>query len=152
MTTLSRVLITGGAGFVGSQLGAYLARQGYDVLLLDNMRYGHLDNLLEDGRPFARFAGRDIRDPSIEKLFEGIDVVFHLAGIAALPECEANPARTYDVHVSGTAAVLRWARQAGVRRVVFASTSAVYENSASDCQAESEHVAPDLVYSTTKYA
>jgi nucleoside-diphosphate-sugar epimerase len=147
-----RVLITGGAGFVGSQLGQRLEADGHDVILLDNMSYGHLDNLLVDGRPLGRFVCRDIRDAGSKDLYEGVDCVFHLAGIAALPVCQLDPREAYDVNVAGTGAVLEWARRAGVRRVVFSSTSAVYERTKGGVFSEDAPIAPDLVYACTKQA
>ena len=145
-----KVLITGGAGFVGSQLGQRLVAEGHEVILLDNMSFGHLDNLLMDGRPFGRFVCRDIRDPRSSQLYESVDCVFHLAGVAALPVCQADPREAYDVNVAGTGAVLEAARRAGVRRVVFASTSAVYERTRSTPLREDDGIAPDLVYACTK--
>lgn len=147
-----RVLITGGAGFVGSQLGKHLHRLGHDVVLLDNMSFGHLDNLLLDGAPFGRFICQDIRDPSLPELFAGVDTVFHLAGIAALPVCQENPREAYDINVAGVASVLEAARRAGVRRVVFSSTSAVYEKTKSERFSELDPIQPDLVYASTKAA
>jgi nucleoside-diphosphate-sugar epimerase len=145
-----RILITGGAGFVGSQLGRRLVTEGHEVILLDNMSYGHLDNLLMDGRVFGRFVCRDIRDPGADDVYEGVDCVFHLAGVAALPVCQADPREAYDVNVAGTGAVLETARRAGVRRVVFSSTSAVYERTKGSPLREDDEVAPDLVYACTK--
>ena len=145
-----RVLITGGAGFVGSQLGQRLAAEGHEVILLDDMSFGHLDNLLMDGRPFGRFVCRDIRDPRTNDLYEGVDCVFHLAGVAALPVCQSDPREAYDVNVAGTGAVLEAARRAGVRRVVFSSTSAVYERTKRSLLQEDDAIAPDLVYACTK--
>lgn len=147
-----RILITGGAGFVGSQLGVHLARLGHEVLLLDNMRYGHVDNLIHEGRPYGRFIGRDVRDAGIARFFDGVDAVVHLAGIAALPDCQKDPVEAYDVNVGGTANVLECARRAGVRRFIFSSTSAIYENTTSERQREDDPVQPDLVYSMTKHA
>src|SRR5215204_494298 len=147
-----KILITGGAGFVGSQLGRRLTMDGHDVVLLDDMSFGHLDNLLMDGRPFARFVCRDIRDPRASELYEGVDCVFHLAGVAALPVCQSDPREAYDVNVAGTGAVLEAARRAGVRRVVFSSTSAVYERTADALLDEDAEIAPDLVYACTKQA
>ena len=145
-----KVLITGGAGFVGSQLGQRLAAEGHEVILLDDMSFGHLDNLLMNGRPFGRFVCRDIRDPRTNDLYAGVDCVFHLAGVAALPVCQADPREAYDVNVAGTGAVLEAARRAGVRRVVFSSTSAVYERTKSTPLREDDVIAPDLVYACTK--
>ena len=145
-----KILITGGAGFIGSLLAQRLVTDGHDVILLDNMSFGHLDNLLMNGRPFGRFFCRDIRDSSSADLYDGVDCVFHLAGVAALPVCQADPREAYDVNVAGTGAVLEAARRAGVRRVVFSSTSAVYERTKSNLFHEDAAIAPDLVYACTK--
>jgi nucleoside-diphosphate-sugar epimerase len=122
------------------------------VVLLDDMSFGQLDNLLVDGRPFARFVCRDIRDPRTAEQYEGVDCVFHLAGIAALPVCQLDPREAYDVNVAGTGAVLEASRRAGVRRVVFSSTSAVYERTPGEPLHEHATVAPDLVYACTKHS
>jgi nucleoside-diphosphate-sugar epimerase len=147
-----RILITGGAGFIGSQLGQRLVAEGHDVSLLDNMSFGHLDNLLMDGRPLGRFVCRDIRDPRSAALYEGVDSVVHLAGVAALPVCQLDPREAYDVNVAGTGAVLEAARRAEVRRVVFSSTSAVYERSDGGGLHEDAALAPDLVFACSKQA
>jgi nucleoside-diphosphate-sugar epimerase len=148
----AKIIITGGAGFVGSQLGQRLAREGAEVVLLDNMSFGHLDNLIVDGATFGRLVCKDIRDPSTAQLYEGADCVVHLAGIAALPVCQSDPREAYDVNVGGTGAVLEAARRAGVRRVIFSSTSAVYENTEASALREDHSVRPDLVYACTKEA
>jgi nucleoside-diphosphate-sugar epimerase len=147
-----KVLITGGAGFIGSQLGKHLHLRGDEVLLLDNMRFGHLDNLLLDGAPFGRFHCRDVRDRDLTALLDGVDTLFHLAGIAALPLCQEAPSEAYDVNTAAVANILEAARRAGVRRVVFSSTSAVYERTKSTLLAEDDAIAPDLTYACTKAA
>lgn len=147
-----KILITGGAGFVGSQLGKHLHQLGHEVLLLDNMSFGHLDNLMLDGAPFGRFACKDIRDKDLVSLFEGVDVVFHLAGIAALPVNQEDPGHAYDVNVAGVGNVLEAARRAQVRRVIFSSTSAVYEKTKAERLAEDADIRPDLIYASTKAA
>ncbi len=149
---MPKVIITGGAGFVGSQLGHQLAAEGHEVVLLDNMAYGHLDNIVVDGATFGRLVCKDIRDPATAAVYEGADCVFHLAGIAALPACQLDPREAYDVNVAGTGQVLEAARRAGVRRVIFSSTSAVYEKTKSPVLRESDAVRPDLVYASTKLA
>ncbi|KAE9368586.1 UDP-glucose 4-epimerase [Stipitochalara longipes BDJ] len=151
-----KILITGGAGFVGSQLGHSLHKQGHKVILLDNMSFGHLDNLIINGSTFGRLVVEDIRAP-LRKLIahmSGVDTIYHFAGIAALPVNQADPHFAYDVNVGGTGNILEAARQSGVRRVIFASTSAIYEmtKSASGIFGEEDPVAPNLVYSMTKDA
>jgi len=146
------ILITGGAGFVGSQLGKYLHERGHKVVLLDNMRFGHLDNLLLDGAPFGTFVCEDIRSDNLAHAFSGIDTVCHLAGIAALPLCQTDPREAYDVNVGGVANVLEACRRADVRRVIFSSTSAVYEATPGDIFAETDAIMPDLTYACTKAA
>jgi UDP-glucose 4-epimerase len=147
-----RILITGGAGFVGSQLGHYLSRKGFDVLLIDNMSYGHLDNLIIDGSTFGTLKLADIREKNLADLFKGVDTVFHFAGIAPLPVCQADPCLAYSVNTAAVGNVIELARLANVRRVIFSSTSAVYENVLADRLSETEVVKPDLVYSMTKLA
>ena len=147
-----KILITGGAGFIGSQLGKHLHRQGHEIVLLDNMRFGHLDNLMLDGAPFGRFLCKDIRDADLAASFDGVDVVYHLAGIAALPVCQQDPREAYDVNVAGVGNVLEAARRTRVGRVVFSSTSAVYEKTKAERFSESDPIRPDLIYACTKAA
>jgi UDP-glucose 4-epimerase len=152
VTTESRVVITGGAGFLGSVLGQRLARKGRRVLLLDNMRYGQIDNLVSDGKLVAPFLARDIRDAAFVNYLDQGDVIVHLAAISALPECEAYPMEAWAVNTAAVAHVLAAARFKRVRRFIFASTSAVYENSPKGAHTEEDPVSPDLVYSMTKTA
>ena len=152
-----RVVITGGAGFVGSTLGLALHRTGHDVVLFDDLSSGSRDNLIDDsGAPFGSFVEGDVRDASaLARIVGAGDVVVHLAGIAALPVCQSDPGTAFDVNVGGTVRVLDAARRARASRVIFASTSAVYENVvASGPLAESDaaRAQPDLVYAMTKAA
>ena len=147
-----KVVITGGAGFIGSQLGYELYRQGFQVVLLDNLWAGYVDNLVIDGKTFGHFIAKDIRDSFLEKYLEGAEFVIHLAGIAALPVCQSEPQFAYDVNTSGTANVLEASRKVGVKRVLFSSTSAVYESNEEEILKESLTVCPNLVYASTKLA
>ncbi len=147
-----KIVITGGAGFIGSQLGFELYKQGWEVVLLDNLWAGYLDNLVIGGKLFGTFLAKDVRDPQLPRHLEGADVVCHLAGIAALPVCQSEPQFAFDVNTSGTANVLEAVRRVGVRRVIFSSTSAVYECNVGPLHKESDPVSPNLVYSTTKLA
>lgn len=149
---VSRILITGGAGFIGSQLGMRLANKGDEIILLDNMSDGHLDNILYKGEPFAKLIFKDIRDSSIESDFKEVDTIFHFAGTSSLPKCQSNPTAAYDNNVTGLINVLESARRSKVKRVIFSSTSAVYENNLDTPFKESDTVSPDLVYASSKLA
>jgi nucleoside-diphosphate-sugar epimerase len=147
---MSKILITGGAGFIGSQLGYQLDQEGHEVLLLDNMSYGNLDNLSIDGKFFGKFIGMDIRSEKIFGVMKNVDYVFHFAGIAPLPDCQSNPKEAIDVNVAGTVNVLDAARYNGVKRVIFSTTSAIYENNTSFPCKEDDEVSPYLIYSNSK--
>lgn len=145
------ILITGGAGFIGSQLGYSLHSQGHRVTLLDNMSFGHEDNLNVNGKTFGKFILDDIRNKTLNDHMKNIDYVYHFAGIAPLPNCQEDPYEAVDVNVGGTANVLECARQNGVKRVIFSSTSALYENNKIAPFKENDNINPDLIYSTTKW-
>jgi len=147
---MAKIVITGGAGFIGSQLGKSFVDEGHDVLLIDNMAYGYLDNLVVDGKTFGRFSSVDIRSPELVKHFDGADYVYHFAGISALPVCQERPQFALDVNVAGTGNVFEAARLAGVKRVMFASTGAIYENNKTFPTKESDPVFPTLTYCVSK--
>jgi UDP-glucose 4-epimerase len=148
---MTKIVVTGAAGFIGSQLAKSFVDEGHDVLLIDNMSFGYLDNLIIDGQTFGKFVGVDIRSPDLGKYFAGAEFVFHFAGISALPVCQQQPQLAMDVNVGGTANVLEAARLAGVKRVIFASTSATYENNTTFPTKESDPVRPSLTYAVSKY-
>jgi len=126
-TTMSlKVLVTGVAGFVGSNLADRLLASGYDVVGIDNLVYG----LREQIPAGVDFHAADIRDGDIQKLFRGVDVVFHLAAKNDLIACQQDPVETMQVNVAGTANVFEAARRAGVSKVVFATSSALEEGEA----------------------
>lgn len=147
---MSKILITGGAGFVGSQLGYVLHKRGHEILLLDNMLYGRLDNLAINGEFFGEFIGMDIRSKDLFSVMRNVDYVFHFAGIAPLPDCQTNPYQAIDINVAGTANVLEAARFSGVKKVIFSSTSAIYENNKHFPTNEKDDTLPYLIYSTSK--
>ena len=146
------ILITGGAGFIGSELGKFLLKQGCQVKILDNLEYGYKDNYEDNEELKQNFIEADIRDKDFVKYLKNIDIVYHLAGISALPECESNPAKAFDVNTTGTVNVLNSCRETKVKKIIFASTSAVYENNPKDeIHKENDPVYPNLIYATTKY-
>lgn len=147
-----RILITGGAGFIGSHLGLFLMKQKHDVLFLDNLSFGYKENLISQNSTNQKphFIKMDIRDQKIGKILEGIDVIFHFAGISSLPECQTNPGEAYEVNVAGTANILQAARRHNVSRVVLSSSSAIYENEAIFPTPENPNPDPTLTYSLSK--
>jgi UDP-glucose 4-epimerase len=149
---MAKYVITGGAGFIGSTLGLELAAEGHDVVWIDDLSFGCLDNMTVNGKIAAPFIKGDVCTLDLRPIFEGTDAVFHFAGISPLPVCQCQPGRAFDVNVGGTAKVLEACRQVGVAKIVFASTSAIYENNKTfPCQ-EDDAVAPTLVYAQTKLA
>ncbi len=147
------ILITGGAGFVGSNLGAYLLQKGHDAILLDNLKFGYRENLVLSDRtplPASRFVKMDIRDNQIRRAFGGVDILYHFAAISSLPECQNNPKEAYEVNVAGTANILEAARHYNIKRVVFSSTAGVYENEQTFPTPEDINLNPKLIYSLSK--
>ena len=153
---MSKILITGAAGFISSQLSYRLYKLGHEVTLLDNFSYGHEDNLFFDDKTFIDEIYRnDIRDINfLDNLFaeKSFDVVYHLAGITPLPDCQSNPSLAVDVNVRGTVVLLELVRKYGVKKFIFTSTSAVYENNKDFPSMESTVEKPSLIYPSTKWA
>jgi len=150
---MSKYVITGGAGFIGSLLGKELIDEGHDITWMDDLSFGYLENIQDKtGSVPTNFIQGDICTQDMKPLFEGADAVFHFAAISALPVCQSEPGRAFDVNVGGTAKVLEACRQVGVPKVVFASTSAIYENNTNFPCGEDDDVAPSLIYAQTKLA
>ncbi|GCE11733.1 SDR family oxidoreductase [Tengunoibacter tsumagoiensis] len=128
----ARYLITGGAGFIGSHIAEALLSQGESVRIFDNFSTGKRQTieLLERLPGHLEVQHGDIRNSeALEAAVAGVEVVWHQAAIASVPFSITEPKLTLDVNVNGTQNVLLAARDAGVRRVVFASSSAIYGNS-----------------------
>ena len=150
-----KILITGGAGGIGSTLGYYLHKKGHDLILVDNFRNGYLENLKIGGETFGSFYQIDINSIEFCDLVKekNPEVVVHLAAITSLPDCEVNSAECIRINVEGTVSVIEACRKSGVSRIIFASTSAVYENTEVPLEAgfdESDDINPRLFYSLSK--
>ena len=119
-------LVTGGAGFIGSHIAEALVNRGDRVRVLDNLMTGKRENLTHlIGK--IEFIEADIRDyTAIRQAAEGVSVIFHEAAIPSVPRSVADPQLSHDVNVNGTFNVLMAARDAGVRRLVFAASSSAY--------------------------
>jgi UDP-glucose 4-epimerase len=119
-------LVTGGAGFIGSHITERLVREGHTVRVLDDFSSGRETNLqpLRGGVELIR---GDIRDAQlVNDASKGVDIVFHEAALGSVPRSVADPVTTHEVNITGTLNVLLAARDAGVKRVVYASSSSVY--------------------------
>jgi UDP-glucose 4-epimerase len=119
-------IVTGGCGFIGSNLSLELAARGHDVLAIDNLLTGRTENIAA-GQKGVKVAIGDIRDLAfLKREFSGADNVFHQAALPSVPRSVADPAASNDNNVNGTLNVLIAARDCGIKRVVFASSSSVY--------------------------
>ena len=123
---MARYLITGIAGFIGSTIAHALVEQGDEVSGIDNLSSGKMENL-EDIRSSISFTKADIQDmEAVREACEGVDYVLHQAAMASVPRSVADPLATHRTNVNGTLNVLVGARDAGVRRVVYAASSSAY--------------------------
>lgn len=135
------------AGFIGSNLAERLLSLGHDVVGIDNLAYGVREQI-PDG---VRFHHTDIRDARLQHSFEGVDAIFHLAAKNCIADCQQDPVETSDINVTGTARVFEAARGAGVRRVIYAESSALYEGTGIFPTPETES-APRSFYAVSKLA
>ena len=122
-------LVTGGAGFIGSNMVRFLLDKGETVRVLDNFETGKRENLTEVADKIEVIEG-DIRDEStVRESVKGVQVVYHLAALGSVPRSIEDPKTSHDVNVSGTFNMLESSREAKVRRLIFASSSSVYGDS-----------------------
>ena len=128
MRGFSKVLVTGGAGFIGSHLVDKLISRGYVVVVFDNFHLGEMESFREIlGRSSFEVIEGDIRDrKAVREAMDGVDAVVHLAALIDVEESVNNPLETHDVNVNGTLNVLNEAVRSSVQKFLFASSTAVY--------------------------
>lgn len=143
-----KCLVTGGGGFIGSHLCRFLVARGDEVIVLDNFSTGKRENL--EGVEIRLIEG-DIRDFSqVCEAVRGVDTVFHQAALCSVGRSIEDPRSTHEVNTTGTLNVFEAGRLAAVRRVVFASSSSVYGDSASSPKEESMPTGPLSPYAVSK--
>ena len=128
MSLTSKVLVTGGAGFIGSNLADELIRQGAKVRIIDNFATGFHENIEEINGDFEFVEGDITDEATVAKVIEGVEVVFHQAALPSVPRSVENPAETHRVCVDGTFNLLLHSKEAGVRRFIYAASSSAYGN------------------------
>jgi UDP-glucose 4-epimerase len=143
-------LVTGGAGFIGSHIAAALVERGDRVRVLDNLSTGHLSNM-NSFRDRIEFIQGDVTDAGLAaKAVQGVDCIFHEAALASVPASVERPLDSHAACATGTVTVLDAARRAGVRRVVYAASSAAYGNQPSSSKRETDLPAPLSPYAAAK--
>jgi UDP-glucose 4-epimerase len=145
-------LVTGGAGFIGSHLAERLVREGHRVRVVDNLSTGDERNLAHL-RGDLEFAQADLRDPEVcARVCRGVEVVFHLAALPSVPRSLADPIGCHEHNVNATVQLLLAARDAGVRRLIYSSSSSVYGDTPTLPKVETVEPLPKSPYAAAKLA
>lgn len=144
-----RVLVTGGAGFLGSALTRRLVAEGHTVRVIDDLSAGDPSRLPED----VSFSRGDVNDvPKLWSLLQGVDCVYHLAARVSVPESLRYPRDYNAVNVGGTVSLLEAIRDVGVKRLIFISSGAIYGTQAAQPLSEAMITNPDSPYAVSKFA
>jgi UDP-glucose 4-epimerase len=153
MSNTRRIVVTGGAGFIGSHLVERLLADGHTVAVLDNLSTGRMENLdqVKDNLQCSIYRVDVSNYSEIKQFFEGVDWVFHLAALADIVPSIQQPLAYHKANVDGTIAVLEAARSAGVRRFVYAASSSCYGIPDEFPTPETAPIRPMYPYALTKY-
>src|SRR5580658_10419605 len=143
-----RVLVTGGAGYIGSVVAAQLVAAGHEVTVLDDLSTGHPDAVPAG----AAFIKGTLRDSAAEVLADGVEAVLHFAAKSLVGESVAEPAKYWSANLGGSIALLEAMREFGVRTIVFSSTAAVYGEPERTPIDEQDPTRPTSPYGASKLA
>jgi len=151
---MRKAIVTGGAGFIGSYITEGLVRRGYQVIIIDNLSSGKLSNIksILNGKNVQLTQGSILNLPLMRQLFSGAEYVFHQAAITSVPRSVRSPRATQTTNATGTLNVLIAARDSGVKKVIYASSSAVYGDTPAPVQKEDLPPNPLSPYAVTKLA
>jgi UDP-glucose 4-epimerase len=147
-----KVLVTGGAGFIGSHIVTALVERGDDVRVLDNLSTGTRANLAHLGTKVEFVEGDLVDRQAVDRAVAGAELIFHQAALASVPRSVAAPLDTNAACVTGTVNLLDAARRGGVRRVVYAGSSSAYGNTPKPAKSEADLPAPLSPYAAAKLA
>jgi UDP-glucose 4-epimerase len=147
---MKKVLVTGGAGFIGSHIVDALVERGLQVRVLDNLSTGRLENL-EQSRNKIDFIETDLTDATaVARAVTGVDCIFHQAALASVPRSVAHPLDSHAACATATLTLLAAARKAGVKRLVYAGSSSAYGDQATPVKRETDFPLPISPYAAAK--
>ncbi len=149
---MKKVIVTGGAGFIGSHLTELLLSRGYHVIIIDDFSTGKMANIepLLKSMKVDFIQGSITELPLLQNLFQGVDFVFHQAALSSVPRSIEDPLSTNKVNITGTLNVLLAARDNNVKKVIYASSSSVYGNTPTLPKREDMVSNPQSPYALTK--
>jgi len=149
-----RILVTGGAGFIGSHIVDRLTKEGFEVTVMDNLDTGRLENIAHhENKKKFHFVRGDIRNFAlVKKTLRDVDAVFHEAALASVTRSVKDPILTNDVNVGGTLNLLKASSDLGVKRFVFASSAAIYGDAETPLKKEDMATNPTSPYGVSKLA
>ena len=150
MSITETVLVTGGAGFIGSNLAQALGEAGAKVRIIDNLSTGFRENLDEISSDFDFTQGCITDEATVRKILEGVDIVFHQAALPSVPRSVEKPEETHDMCVNGTFNLLNCSRLTGVRRFIYAASSSAYGDQPTRPKTESMSPSPMSPYAAAK--
>ncbi len=149
---MKKVIITGGAGFIGSHIAELLLKKGYRVVIIDNFETGRLDNISKLNKSKIQVINADVSDyKKIENNFKNIDYVFHLAALADIVPSIEQPDKYFKSNVTGTLNILRASKKYNVKKVIYAASASCYGIVKKFPTSENEIINTEYPYALTKY-